>query len=312
MEHSLNIDEILARHWAGEALDAAEQQVLEAYMADNGDEYRRLDDIMARLDKAERHIHVDTIAAWHKIEGRLRPESRPALRFKLSPLWMAAAMLLLIVGFGFYRQLTDVPTLNLANNTAETKEYRLPDGSTLKLYPNATLAYTVSERKAERTVELTGKAFFDVTHNGQSFTVNAGQLQVEVLGTSFAVDATHEGREQVSVSTGRVLVKTKDEETVLTRGQRVNVSQGHMKKDSAGADAQQAVFVFKDTPIKTAIDKIEKAMDIKIEMAPELDNNNRITTQIKSTDPSEVIRELTLLCNCRYDSISPIHYKLRP
>ena len=312
MEHTLNIDAILARHLADELLTNEERQALQAYIADNGDEYRQLVNTMSRLDKERRTIDVDMAAAWKKVEQQLIEDVRPALTFRLRPLLMIAASLLLLVGVGLYSYLMRPDELMLANITQQPETYRLPDGSKLLLYPHATLTYRASESKAERKAELQGKAFFDVVHNGQTFTVEAGKLRVDVLGTSFDVDATLAGREQVKVVTGRVLVATDNQQTVLTRGQRVKLNNGHLEKTSGMGDSRKAVFTFKDTPIRKAIRKIEHAMDIKIELAPGLDDNNRITTQINGAEPSEMVRELSMLCNCRYDSVSPIHYRLHP
>ncbi|MEM1349888.1 MAG: FecR domain-containing protein [Myxococcota bacterium] len=68
-----------------------------------------------------------------------------------------------------------------------------------------------------------GKARFDVVPNPKrTFEVRAGDVRVEVLGTSF--DVTYEvGRVSVDVAHGRVRVVAPDEEYVLTAGERVAV-----------------------------------------------------------------------------------------
>ena len=309
MEHT-NIDAILARHLAAEPLTEEQRQTLEAYIDANGTEYRRLVDAMERLDREGRDIQVDTATAWQKVESRLAESPHKARAVRLRALWVAAAALLLLVGFGFYSLFGEAPAQTFANHSHRTEQLRLPDGTTVRLHPQATLAYRASDRKAERRVELTGRAFFDVSHDGRSFTVTAGEMRVEVLGTSFSVDARLKGNERVSVKTGRVLVTAAGQKAVLTRGQQASLNHGTLRKSADRAETLQPVFVFKDTPIREAVDRMAREMDIRIELDPQLDDGNRITTQLRSANPTEAIREIALLCNCRYDSVSPIHYRI--
>ena len=64
----------------------------------------------------------------------------------------------------------------------------LPDSSTVWLNANARLVYPRSFEDVNRKVSISGEAFFQVRKDkNHPFIVDIGELQVEVLGTSFNV-----------------------------------------------------------------------------------------------------------------------------
>jgi len=92
-------------------------------------------------------------------------------------------------------------------------KFQLPDGSTGFLNSGSRLKYPVVFSK-ERTVELTGEAFFDVVHNSKRpFHVNTKNLDIKVLGTTFNVIANEsEKMEEVVLQSGKVNVSSKSGE----------------------------------------------------------------------------------------------------
>lgn len=94
-------------------------------------------------------------------------------------------------------------------------KFQLPDGSTGFLNSGSHLKYPVQFIK-ERTVELTGEAFFDVVHNREMpFHVNTRNLDIKVLGTSFNVIANvDEETEEIVLQTGKVDVLSKNGTTM--------------------------------------------------------------------------------------------------
>lgn len=95
-------------------------------------------------------------------------------------------------------------------STKELQVVTLADGSEVTLAPNS--AINVAYEKEQRLVELVkGKALFDVTANKQRpFIVQAKQMDVTVLGTSFEVKNAHgSGPSSVAVRHGKVRVAQK-------------------------------------------------------------------------------------------------------
>ncbi len=86
-------------------------------------------------------------------------------------------------------------------------EFQLPDGSKGFLNSNSKLKYPVIFNDA-RNVYLTGEAFFEVVKNKRSkFTVTAGKLKVEVMGTSFNIMSYEDQQnEEITLETGHLKV----------------------------------------------------------------------------------------------------------
>ena len=169
--------------------------------------YQLLDDVLSTIETdvegspGEKEIEVQLDGLWKKIKRQeadaaaLTPKKSG---FKLT-FWLPAAAVLialLCAGIFGYRKA----------EVAEPAEYRtvsaayghtlrvvLPDGSIVKLNSGTSLRYPLKFNAATRQVKLVGEAFFEVTKNPkQPFLVNAGNLTVRVLGTSFNVKAYEE------------------------------------------------------------------------------------------------------------------------
>jgi ferric-dicitrate binding protein FerR (iron transport regulator) len=75
----------------------------------------------------------------------------------------------------------------------------LPDGSKVWLNSHSRITYPRDYGIRERSLSLTGEAYFEVAKDpGKRFLVNAGDMQVEALGTSFNVKAYENDHETVA------------------------------------------------------------------------------------------------------------------
>jgi transmembrane sensor len=90
-------------------------------------------------------------------------------------------------------------------------KFQLPDGSTGFLNSGSILKYPV-QFSHNRTVQLTGEAFFDIVHNNKlPFHVNTCNLDIKVLGTTFNVIANEDEKtEEIVLQTGKVDVSAKN------------------------------------------------------------------------------------------------------
>ena len=128
-----------------------------------------------------------------------------------SQLWRVAAALTLLLGGTAVWQAAPQELTVAAGAKPET--VTLSDGSRVTLAPGAHVRVArgfrawYGARLTERTVRLTGEAFFDVTHDGRSFTVETSDAVVRVLGTHFDVrSATTTAGTRVLVEEGSVRV----------------------------------------------------------------------------------------------------------
>lgn len=306
MEVDNHIDELLARHFAKEALTADQQAELDAWIAANGDEYRKLRMLMD-MPALSGQQDFDAEKAWRKVENRLRKPARLHLRRGAIAMWSAAASVMILVAVTavlFFRK-PEVETFHYANTTQTEESVLLPDSSEVVLYPNSSLAY--AGETAGRKVDLKGKAFFRVKKNGQPFAVNAGELQVEVLGTSFLINAFDKERSGVYVKTGRVKASVRQSEVVLTANQKAVLTDGVLLRDSIfnprmQFENQSRNMAFDKTPLSRVVEKVKELTDVEIVLGKGLEHQ-LVTTRIYTDDYESIAAELAFICGCRCDTV---------
>ena len=108
-------------------------------------------------------------------------------------------------------------TTHIEQTLAEVKDLNLPDGSHIILNQYASLSLEDVSFENQRSVKLEGDAFFDVQRDeNKPFLIQTSNVEIEVLGTSFYVDARSDQEEvRVVVESGSVAVRSGREEVVL-------------------------------------------------------------------------------------------------
>ncbi|MBC9913463.1 FecR family protein [Chitinophaga varians] len=103
----------------------------------------------------------------------------------------------------------------------------LPDGTNVWINAASTLRYPTSFSGSDRTVELTGEAYFEVAKMPEKpFHVKVRQMDIQVLGTHFNVMAyTEETSVQATLLEGAVKIHTPGTQTALRPGQQLRMEQ---------------------------------------------------------------------------------------
>ncbi|MCK5701207.1 MAG: FecR domain-containing protein, partial [Cyclobacteriaceae bacterium] len=202
--------------WLAE--DNENQQIFDSYRAT----WNELDRVK---DKSSREIDME----WERLENAIdfeAPARETAERSLFGNLYRYAAVLLfmLVAAFVLYFYLNNNPQEQLVAEV-QIQEVELSEGSKVTVNSNSKLTYPKKFEHDKRVVALSGEAFFEVAKDpNRPFIINAGEIRVEVLGTSFNVKAreNHENVE-VTVSSGKVAVyrpENPDERVVLIKGQK--------------------------------------------------------------------------------------------
>jgi len=102
----------------------------------------------------------------------------------------------------------------------------LADGSRVWLNAGSSVTFPVAFIDNERTVSITGEAYFEVAPDKtKPFRVTKGLMQVEVLGTHFNVNAyDDEVIIKVTLLEGSVRLKINEETQILKPGEQAQVS----------------------------------------------------------------------------------------
>lgn len=317
-----DIDELLARHFANETLTDGQQAELNRWIAENYTEYenmRRLVDSAG--DESEYgKMQFDTEKAWNRIEPQLkgrRAVFTPARKKTAAILSVAASVAVLFViavFFTMYDKNEDF--VRYANATEKVKRVILSDSSEVILYPKTTLAFASRTKDNARLARLEGKAFFNVRKDhGRAFRIDAGTMQVEVLGTSFLVDAAGKNSGGVFVKTGKVKVTAGKEKAILTANDKVELKNGNMQTGTISDPEtffgqKEKTIVFSNTPITEAVKEIKEKTGVTIELGRGLETN-KVTTRIDTRNKSSIAAELAIICGCRCDTLeTERHYRL--
>jgi transmembrane sensor len=140
--------------------------------------------------------------------------------------WVAAACAVIIMSFTGYQFFA--PSHNNAIAITSTKTFSkdirlicLPDGTRVWLNQNTLIEYPTEFAENERSVKLTGEAFFEVKRDvSRPFVITSGAIKTTVLGTSFNISSYANKEPEVNVRTGKVKVESNKDVVFLVRGDK--------------------------------------------------------------------------------------------
>ena len=178
----------------------------------------------------------------------------------------------------------------------------LPDGSTVWLNAASSLRFPTAFVGKQRTVELTGEAYFEVTKKtSMPFNVKVNDMDVQVLGTHFNVMAyTEEDAVRTTLLEGTVKVTKGAAVGLLKPGQqaKLNKTAGNIKISEADVEEVMAwkngLFLFNNEGIKTIMRQISRWYDVDISFEGNIPDKN-FTGQIsRNNNLSQVLKMLEL------------------
>ncbi len=200
----------------------------------------------------------------------------------------------------------------------------LSDGTRVLL--NSVSALAIPERFSgdAREVRLDGEAFFEVAHNAnRPFRVFAGDAQIEVLGTSFNVNArsSESSDVRVAVSEGSVSLKGKGD----LNEQAVTILKGMMSTWSKEMGSSAPVFadvstmlawmrgelIFESTPMREVIVQLERRYNIIIGVDDPSILTRRITARYQSESIDEIIKNIALTIDVAYKKENDSFYLMK-
>lgn len=287
--------ELLERYLTGRC-SLQESAAVRRYLMKNPQVEQALEGYLHALAGADgRPAPPEMEASWATLRDRLRAEdaARPlrVVPAKASPLfpstrrglrWVAAVAGLGIAAGGALmirsgeRAAVETPTVasrTYATPVRERAEFRLPDGTRVRLAPASRLRVAADFGVTRRDVYLDeGEAYFDVVHNSpRPFTVFAANSSVRDIGTAFAVRSlAAEARVRVVVREGVValsgagLLKAGDVGRLAANG-TVSV-QRNVRTDAllAWVDGRLA---FEDAPLAEVVADLSRWHGVEVRLA---------------------------------------------
>lgn len=171
----------------------------------------------------------------------------------------------------------------------------LADGTRLWLNAESSVKYPLQFAAAERRVQVSGEAYFEVAHeDGKPFIVESGSTLVKVLGTHFNIN-TFDDKTKVTLLQGMVQVSNQKDSGLITPGQSAIITDA---LNIAASDTVSAVawkshlFNFKETPLKEILQEIGRWYDVEVVYegaVPEVTLSGTINRNINASKVLEML-----------------------
>lgn len=238
--------------------------------------------------------------SWKKLEARLHPGIR-----HLHNVWIrvacTAAILITACGWTawnlWHRPIEQITVSTLA----ETRTLYLPDNSRVILNRYSTLTYPATFHGDERPIQLEGEAYFEVTKDKHHpFKVNAGEVEIQVLGTRFNIEAYQEDNTiSTTLLEGSIALQTPVQQLKLHPREQV-IYQKEQKRlflrknrNTANETAwQQGILSFHNEPLKEIVRQLVNNYHTSIRFDNEELKEYRLTATFHTRETLDDILEI--------------------
>lgn len=276
-------DELLAKYIAGEA-DVAERAEVESWAAGaeaNAAEIERMRSLWD-LGEGDGAAEVDVDSAWERLSASIAKaegggRSIPLRSWRPQRWLAAAAAVAAIVLVARWGAVSDGES-HLATNGFE--RFNLADSSAVVLSPGSRLTARMG---AMRSVALEGEAYFKVERDAhRPFIVEAGDVEVTVLGTAFSVNAFDTARMVlVRVREGRVQVVATSDTLILVAGEHALYDkERHFLQREIAPPVEvwgERILYFENAPMPQVVEQLQRLFDVGIELQNGAIANCRLT-----------------------------------
>ena len=310
---------LMARYFSGE-ISEDELRLLSEWLKagdENRETFRQYQQTWNLIEKQRISQSVNLDLEWkamqekisdagtdHNSGGRVISMMPGKFALAFQKVWKVAAVavILLVSGFILFQYFSG-PTNIVVTAQAGNLEQILPDGSVISLQKGSQITYPSKFTAATRKVELSGKAYFKVSHDkSKPFIVSSGDARIEVLGTQFNVNTGKTpGSLEVVLTSGKVSVyyaPSPKENVVLMPGEKavLNLAQKQIQKTS-NADVnymawKTRVLVFEDKTLAEVITTLEDVYQVPVTLTDERLAGCRVTASFKEQSLESVLQVL--------------------
>jgi len=204
---------------------------------------------------------------------KIENEGQPAKVMRMKPngrlLPLAASFLLAIAAYFLISNL--LSDKMITQNSANT--YVMEDGSTIWLHENSEISHPESF-KTNRTIELSGEAYFQVAKSSEPFIVKTATGSIEAISTQFNVEADGKNVE-VEVVDGSVELIYNGESEIVKEKQKAFNEDGKIEIEKVTsrnvANWRKAGLSFKSNNLNTVIDDLQAYFGVEINIASHKD-----------------------------------------
>ncbi|MCD8079705.1 MAG: FecR domain-containing protein [Bacteroides sp.] len=183
--------------------------------------------------------------------------------------------------------------LSLEVPTGQRIHVTLPDGTSVWLNSCSKMEYPGIFTEKSREITLDGEAYFEVKHQpGKPFVVHTVYGDIEVLGTTFNVEAySQDGSFTTSLLEGSVQVIRDEEILLLAPNQVASLSEGKLTisplTDLHTYRWKEGLICFDNESFGQILKKLEKYYNIQIHLQPGTDTSRKYSGKFRQEDGIE-------------------------
>jgi len=260
-------------------------------------------DVEAALDAVNSRIDAMEETETKKVE-------MPWLRKNYKMVSSIAAAVVVVLVLGFLVRNPFNTTITYAYNGQNESSYILPDGTSVNFNGEGVLSYPKHFAETERTVDFEGIAYFDVTKDkSHPFVVHCSNMDVEVLGTSFLINADKNAeRYTLDLYTGKVKMTAFDQQgkevsqIEVNPGERgvLDVAENELRMMTYPEVKEDQLLTkheleFKNEKLSKIVEALEYIYKVEIDLA-ESCASKKITFRIYDEEPiDEVFETISLV-----------------
>ncbi len=221
-----------------------------------------------------------------------------------------AAAFIVALFIGFLVRNPFNPTVTYAYNIENESTYILPDGTLVNFDDEGTLSHPKHFAASERSVDFEGVAFFAVTKaETQPFVIHCNKMDVEVLGTSFQLNAEKNAeRYTLDLYSGKVKMTAFDKkgntlsQVEVNPGERgvLDVVEGELKTMTYAEVKEEElktdhVLDFNNVSLNTIVQTVEFIYGVEVEL-PDAYADEKVTMRFSDKDSvDEVVETIATL-----------------
>lgn len=315
---SKRFEHIIIRYLKGQATLEEEAELLQAIEV--SDKLRAL--FRQRTSEWNPMTEADpeTDQKWSRMASIIQPPAKeregnptialPSASKRVAWFSVAAAVLLLCVSgiTAYFLSLSDKIQPGQGEwqtITADSgdRSYVLPDGTSVYLREGAELRYPNAFESSMREVTLRGEAFFQVTPNKQKpFIVDASGLSVKVLGTSFSVQTSDDGKNvSVILVEGKVALSDPGQKELaqLLPDQQADYSVRNGECTVTHVDSERltswrkGIISYDNASLEEIIRLIEQTYKVTLSYSPSENDTQRFSGAFLKSQPLETVLQQT-------------------
>lgn len=256
----------------------------------------------------------DTDGLKHKVIKAVKAKDRRGGLVGFPAYGIAAAIALFIVSAVLiYNRLLAEPDISYITETTrrgQKADIMLSDGTRVRLNAESSLTYPEEFSGKDRTITLSGEAFFSVVRDeSRPFKVVSGDLITMVLGTSFNINAFPDEDITVTVASGKVNIwspSSGDSVYTLIPNQQgvLDISAGHIERPRVNIDHflawREDIIVLDEISLKEAATILERWYDVSITFENKNTEGCLISGKYRSDEITNILESIKFLKGIEY------------